>query len=79
MCKKNLLNPPIPSAILTLGPVPPIQKEEVVSALAKTRNGRAPGPDNLPSKIWRGVGGKGKRWLTSSFNGIIAERKLPEA
>ncbi|EYC06060.1 hypothetical protein Y032_0078g1172 [Ancylostoma ceylanicum] len=74
MCNEELPHPPIPSAISVLGPVPPIQEEEVASALATTRNGTAPGP----SEIWKIGGGEGTQWLTSFLNELITEGKLPK-
>ncbi|EYC13390.1 hypothetical protein Y032_0044g963 [Ancylostoma ceylanicum] len=78
MCNEEFSQPPILSAMSVLEPVPPVQEEEVASALAKMRNGRAPGPDGLPSEIWKIAEGEGTRWLTSFFNELIAEGKLPE-
>ncbi|EYB97337.1 hypothetical protein Y032_0141g2212 [Ancylostoma ceylanicum] len=79
MSNEEFPHPPIPSAIPVLGPVPSIQEEEVASALAKMRNGRAPGPDNLLSEIWKIAEDEKKRWLTSFFNDIMAEGKPPQS
>ncbi|EYC40903.1 hypothetical protein Y032_0590g385 [Ancylostoma ceylanicum] len=35
-------------------------------------------PDNLSSEIWKIAEGEGTQWLTSFFNELIAEGKLPE-
>ncbi|EYC20643.1 hypothetical protein Y032_0021g335 [Ancylostoma ceylanicum] len=78
MCNEEFPHPSIPSAIPVLGPVPPIQEEEVASTLAKMRNRRAPGPDNLPSKIWKIAEGEGTQLITSFFSKLIVKGKLPE-
>ncbi|EYC27052.1 hypothetical protein Y032_0009g491 [Ancylostoma ceylanicum] len=78
MSNEEFPHSPISLAVTVLGPLPSIQEKEVASALAKMRSGRAPGPDNPPSKIWKIAEGGETQWLTSFFNEIIAEGKLPE-
>ncbi|EYC03702.1 hypothetical protein Y032_0092g2572 [Ancylostoma ceylanicum] len=54
-CKSGAIS----SLVSVLGPVPRIEEEEVTDAIARIKNGKSPGPDNLPSEVWRTAQGAG--------------------
>ncbi|EYB89064.1 hypothetical protein Y032_0237g3262 [Ancylostoma ceylanicum] len=56
-----------------------IEEKKVTAALAKMKNGKPPGPDNLPPEIWKIAEGAGTLWLPSFSNEMIAEWKLPNS
>ena len=39
---------------------------------------KAIGPDDIPIKVWRGLGEEGIHWFTSLFNVILRSSKMPE-
>ncbi|EYC10880.1 hypothetical protein Y032_0053g2350 [Ancylostoma ceylanicum] len=78
-CNEEFPHPPMPTVSSVLGPVPLIEEEEVTAALARMKNGKSPGPDNLPSEVWKIAEGAGTRWLSSFFNEMVAEGKLPSS
>ncbi|EYC06739.1 hypothetical protein Y032_0074g870 [Ancylostoma ceylanicum] len=77
-CNEEFPHPPMPTVSSVLGPVPLIEEEEVTAALARMKNGKSPGPDNLPSEVWKIAEGAGTLfigWLSSFFNEMVAEGK----
>ncbi|EYC04412.1 hypothetical protein Y032_0088g2190 [Ancylostoma ceylanicum] len=69
----------MPTVNSVLGPLSRREEEEVTAALARMKNGKSPGPDNLPSEVCKIAEGAGTPWLSSFFNKIVAERKLPNS
>ena len=53
------------------GVTPDITKREVEEALKKVRVGKAAGPDEVPTEVWRLLGGVGVGFLTRLFNRIL--------
>jgi hypothetical protein len=66
-------HPPIQTADLTLGPVPEIATTEVETAMKKVQNGKANGPDDIPTDVWKILGRKETEILTCLFNKIVDE------
>lgn len=64
--------PRLPLTLLpsTEGPVNKIDTDEVREALKQMKNGKAIGPDNIPSEFWKCMGEKAVQWLTELFNHI---------
>ncbi|GJX69798.1 hypothetical protein Tco_0305525 [Tanacetum coccineum] len=54
-------------------PREPEEREEV-----KMGRNKAVGPDQIPIKAWKILGGEGISWLTSLFNKIFMSAKMPE-
>ena len=67
-------HPPIPTETPIHGPVEPISAVEVESALKKMKNGKAPGPDDIPSEAWNLLGAKS---LAAMINKALTEGSLP--
>lgn len=72
-------HPPIPEINVTAGPVPCITVDEVKAAIRSMKNGKAPGPDDLPAEIWKleELTNKAITWLTEFFNSIIHCGHIP--
>ncbi|KAL5128533.1 Craniofacial development protein 2 [Glycine soja] len=47
-------------------------------ALKRMSNGKAVGPDNIPSEVWKTLGDRGLEWLTKLFNEIMRSKRMPE-
>lgn len=60
------------------GPLEQITADEVKRALSKTKNGKAVGPDEIPSELLKMCGTSGISWLTSLFNLILSQGKMPD-
>jgi len=45
--------------------------------LRKTKNAKAPGPDEVLAEAWKMLGDPGIRLLTAMFNKITEEEKIP--
>ena len=56
-----------------------IQVREVKDALKKMKLKKATGPDGIPIEVWRCLGDKGIKWLTSLFKKIWTCNKMPTA
>jgi hypothetical protein len=41
-------------------------------------NGKAVGPDNVYTEVWRSVRDRGIRWLTNHFNEIMRSEKISD-
>lgn len=67
---------PILSSQSTFGPAP-FTTEEVMMAPKKMKNGRAPGPDDVPADIWKLLGWPGVEFRNLLFNLIIVKKKPP--
>lgn len=63
----------IVSEALTPGPVTPITTAEVLMAVRRMKNGKAPGPDNMPADAWKLMGQNGAEILAIIFNCIIKD------
>uniref|UniRef100_A0A914XLP4 Reverse transcriptase n=1 Tax=Plectus sambesii TaxID=2011161 RepID=A0A914XLP4_9BILA len=61
------------------GPIHAITKAEVDLALRKMKNGKAVGPDGIPTEAWKACGNTGMTWLTALFNRILESGKMPNA
>uniref|UniRef100_A0A1B0CS40 Putative rna-directed dna polymerase from mobile element jockey-like diaphorina citri n=1 Tax=Lutzomyia longipalpis TaxID=7200 RepID=A0A1B0CS40_LUTLO len=81
---EGLLNEEFPNECNTeeipiCGPIPPIQAVEVSDAVRAMKNGKAVGPDGIPAELWKKLGDIGVRWLTSLFNAIVFEGRMPDS
>uniref|UniRef100_A0A914X850 Endonuclease/exonuclease/phosphatase domain-containing protein n=1 Tax=Plectus sambesii TaxID=2011161 RepID=A0A914X850_9BILA len=61
------------------GPIHAITKAEVDLALRRMKNGKAVGPDGIPTEAWKACGNTGVTWLTALFNRILESGKMPDA
>jgi hypothetical protein len=55
-----------------------IQESEVKEASKKMKTGKALGPNNIPTKVWRCLGDIAIVWLTKLFNTIFRSNKMPD-
>jgi hypothetical protein len=60
------------------GPSEEISEEEVFKAVGAMKNGKAGGPSGVVSEMLKASGSEGIRWMTTLFNKIISEGKIPE-
>uniref|UniRef100_A0A1B0CQP9 Putative rna-directed dna polymerase from mobile element jockey-like diaphorina citri n=1 Tax=Lutzomyia longipalpis TaxID=7200 RepID=A0A1B0CQP9_LUTLO len=79
---EELLNEEFPHARATreipiFGPVPPVDIQEVTTALKAMKNGKAVGPDGIPAEVWKETGKTGCEWLASLFNDIMFNTGMP--
>ncbi|KAI8439845.1 hypothetical protein MSG28_001314 [Choristoneura fumiferana] len=79
---EQLLNEEFPSENqITLpsiaGPLECIHPMEIKVAIRKMEHNKALGPDNVPVDIWKLLGEDALPWLTSLFNKIAFEGKIP--
>ncbi|VDM83429.1 unnamed protein product [Strongylus vulgaris] len=58
------------------GPVPIIAFEKEWLAIAKTKSGRASGPDDT-SEFWKKCRWLGASWLAGLFNQVIEAKSMP--
>uniref|UniRef100_A0A914UMX3 Endonuclease/exonuclease/phosphatase domain-containing protein n=1 Tax=Plectus sambesii TaxID=2011161 RepID=A0A914UMX3_9BILA len=70
-------HPPIPHADPVQGPVQPITTAEVEEALRRMKNGKATGPDDIATELWKSRSWNPASWLTMLFNKIVTEKKAP--
>lgn len=77
ICNQEFPHPPIISADPIAGAVAQINTAEVTAALKKMKNGKAPGPDDVPAEVWKLLGRRGSEILTTLFNRIIADGAAP--
>lgn len=72
-------HPPTPEISPHLGPLPQISVEEVTVAIRKMKNSKAPGPDDLPSDLWKlpELNSAAATWLTDFFNAIVDCGRVP--
>uniref|UniRef100_A0A914VKP3 Reverse transcriptase domain-containing protein n=1 Tax=Plectus sambesii TaxID=2011161 RepID=A0A914VKP3_9BILA len=61
------------------GPIHAITKAEVNLTLRRMKNGKAVGPDGIPTEAWKACGTTGVIWLTVLFNRILESGKMPDA
>ncbi|KAI8431531.1 hypothetical protein MSG28_016031 [Choristoneura fumiferana] len=59
------------------GPLECIHPMEIKLAIRKMEHNKALGPDNVPVDIWKLLGEDALPWLTSFFNKIAFEGKIP--
>ncbi len=64
------VHPPLPSHPL------PIEKAEVEEAIGKMKNGKATGPDDIPSEVWKS-NPEGVKWLTDFLNLVVNTNTFP--
>ncbi|KAG7296805.1 hypothetical protein JYU34_020747 [Plutella xylostella] len=81
---KELLNEEYPSE--ELPPIPPVQgpiniihPAEIKTAIAKMKNHKSMGPDNVPADLWKKLGDNAMPWLTELFNKILIEGSIPDS
>jgi len=62
-------------------PVPPdpLQVAELDLVLKNIKSGTAAGYDNILHEFLKHMGPRGNNWLTSFFNRIVQEKKIPHA
>uniref|UniRef100_A0A914VFU1 Reverse transcriptase domain-containing protein n=1 Tax=Plectus sambesii TaxID=2011161 RepID=A0A914VFU1_9BILA len=70
-------HPPIPHADPVQGPVQPITTAEIEEALRRMKNGKATGPDDIATELWKSRSWNPTTWLTMLFNKIVTEKKAP--
>ena len=61
------------------GVVRDISRDEVVLGLKKMKNGKAPGPDELPIEAWKALGNEGTNTLWSLMQKIFHEERMPDS
>ena len=59
------------------GPAEEIKCSEVREAIAKSKSDKASGPSGVVSEMLKAAGEPGVQWVTSIFNGVIREGKIP--
>ncbi|RWR99635.1 hypothetical protein B4U79_01873, partial [Dinothrombium tinctorium] len=79
ICGDEFPHPPIPHTNPIHGPAPKITTAEVKASINKMKNGKAPGPDDVPAEAWKLLSDHGILILTTLFNQIIEEGAVPEA
>ncbi|VDP18448.1 unnamed protein product [Heligmosomoides polygyrus] len=72
-------HPAIPFASPVYCSVQKIAVSETEAALRKMKSGKATGPDDLPTVLWKSMGWCPADWLTEFFNQVVAEEKVPES
>ena len=55
-----------------------VTRAEVEKALRKMKNGKSPGPDEIPVEAWKGLGREGIDKLTKLMQKIWREERMPE-
>ncbi|KAK3564418.1 hypothetical protein QTP86_018806 [Hemibagrus guttatus] len=55
-----------------------IRKDEVRKALKRMKSGKAVGPDDIPVEVWKCLGEEAVDFLTSLFNRVLENEKMPE-
>jgi len=60
-------------------PTDPFQVAELHVVLKKMKSGTAAGYDNILPQFLKHMGPRAKNWLTSLFNRIVQEKKIPHA
>ena len=70
-------HPPIPRAPATPGPVPAISAEEVEEAIKRMKTGKAAGPDDIATEVWKSRCWNPAPWLANFFNRIVEEQRTP--
>ena len=61
----------------THGPCCQITKAEVTKALHEMKQGKAAGPMGVVSEMMKAAGDRGVNWLTTLFNNIVKEGRIP--
>ena len=59
------------------GPAEEIKSSEVREEIAKSKSDKASGPSGVVSEMLRAAGEPGMQWVTSIFNDVIREGKIP--
>ena len=54
-----------------------IRLDEVKDALKKVKNGKAVGPDDIPTEVWKCMGMAAVVFLTGLFNDILRSKRMP--
>uniref|UniRef100_A0A914WK22 Reverse transcriptase n=1 Tax=Plectus sambesii TaxID=2011161 RepID=A0A914WK22_9BILA len=67
-----------PPVLPTAGPIPLFREEEVEKALKKMHTSKVPGPDEIPVEAWKACGQVAIKWLTTYFNEILKQSKMPD-
>jgi len=65
------------TAEMVHGCIEEITEIEVKVALSQMKSGKAAGPSGIVSEMMKAAGDDGVKWLTSLFNKIISEGKIP--
>ncbi|EYC09780.1 hypothetical protein Y032_0059g3050 [Ancylostoma ceylanicum] len=68
---------PVPDVPPTFGPVQPITIEETLPAVKRVKAGKATGPDDMATEVWKSQCWSSADWLTKFFNLVVAEKKVP--
>ncbi|KAK3564447.1 hypothetical protein QTP86_020386 [Hemibagrus guttatus] len=55
-----------------------IRKDEVRKAWKRMKSGKAVGPDDIPVEVWKCLGEAAVEFLTSLFNKVLENEKMPE-
>ncbi|XP_075976493.1 uncharacterized protein LOC142976811 [Anticarsia gemmatalis] len=61
-----------------LGMIRKVSIDEVRKAVMSMKNGRAVGPDGIPSEVWKFLKEDGCKWLTLFFNKLLQEEIIPD-
>ena len=77
ICNEEFPHPPISEASPIQGAVPQITIAEVEAAIHFMKNGKATGPDDIPSEAWKKMGPCGAEFLSNFFNKCIEENEIP--
>ena len=70
-------HPPITQLSPVHGAVQAITAEEVIEALKRMKPGKAAGPDDIATELWKARSWNPAPWLAELFNRIVEERKTP--
>ncbi|XP_075990214.1 uncharacterized protein LOC142985856 [Anticarsia gemmatalis] len=63
---------------MNLGMIREVNIDEVRKAVMSMKNGRAVGPDGIPSEVWKFLKEDGCKWLTLFFNMLLQEEIIPD-
>ena len=74
---EEFAHPPLPQSLPTFGAVPPVSATEVEEAIKQMKSGKATGPDDIASELWKAKSWDPTLWLSEFFNRVIQERRTP--
>ena len=69
----------IPKSMINRDYMRRVQMQDVKEALRKMKLKKATGPDEIPIEVWKSLGERGIKWLTSLFNKIWECDRMPLA
>ena len=52
------------------------REEEVVAAMKRMKRGKAVGPDDIPTEVWKVMGTAAVEWLTEVFRNIMGRKQV---